>query len=368
MKENIPTTTESANEPENPTDDPYFSFFIPQKNYFATPVLIYINLLVFGAMVFSGVSFFNPEISDLIGWGANVRSFIQQGEYWRLFTSEFVHIGLLHLLFNMYALFYIGFFLEPVIGSINFTIYYLLAGLTGSVASMWWHEFTVSAGASGAIFGMYGLFLALLTTNLISKPEKKNILYSILFFIGYNILSGMSAQGGIDNASHFGGLLAGLIGGYLMFPIEKNKGDRKIISAIGILLIATVWFAGKNKIASLPDPMGKFEKNMTQFSELEKEAIKALQYPEGTPSEIIIEALDKGVDNWKQCQQLVAELKREHLPDHLIDRLTIIDEYVRLRINLYHLYAKALKENSAEYDVEIKQIIDKISEILENLQ
>jgi membrane associated rhomboid family serine protease len=99
---------------------------------------------------------------------------------------------------------------------------YLITGIAASLTSLWWHPATVSIGASGAIFGLYGVFLALLTTKFFPPIFKKSFALSIVVFVGGNLLIGLS--GGIDNAAHLGGLVSGLIAGYLLYPFLKDAG------------------------------------------------------------------------------------------------------------------------------------------------
>jgi rhomboid protease GluP len=108
-------------------------------------------------------------------------------------------------------LLYIGLLLEPYLGKTRFLTAYLISGIAASMTSLWWNDLTISAGASGAIFGMYGVFLALLSTNLLDKSVKKVLFTSIAVFAGYNILNGLKSNSGIDNAAHIGGLISGLI-------------------------------------------------------------------------------------------------------------------------------------------------------------
>jgi rhomboid protease GluP len=180
----------------------FFSLFIPRKNYFITPLLVDLNIAIFILMTLGGASPFSPDIQTLLNWGANVRSLTLNGQWWRIITCCFIHIGIIHLLLNMYALLYIGLLLEPQLGRRRFASAYLLTGIMASVASLCWHENTVSAGASGAIFGMYGVFLALLTTNIIEKTARNTLLISIGIFVGYNLLYG--THGNVDNSAHVG--------------------------------------------------------------------------------------------------------------------------------------------------------------------
>lgn len=187
----------------------------------ATRLLIGLNLLIFIIMVCSGLGFISFSGEELLKWGANYRPLVAEGQYWRLFTCMFLHGGLMHVLFNMYGLFFVGIFLEPLIGSKKYIFAYIITGLLSSLASVWWHPATVSVGASGAIFGMYGVFFALLTLNFFPAQSKRVFLINTGVFIIYNLLYGLA--GGIDNAAHIGGLLSGLLLGYAMYPFLKDK-------------------------------------------------------------------------------------------------------------------------------------------------
>ncbi|HVV56520.1 MAG TPA: rhomboid family intramembrane serine protease [Mucilaginibacter sp.] len=201
------------------------ALIIPQKRLAVTQVLIQINLLVFMLMVFSGLGFMSFNGADLLRLGANYRPAIHKGEYWRLLTNIFLHGGVMHVLMNMYGLFFVGLFLEPVMGRVKYLITYLVCGIAASIASAWWHPATISIGASGAIFGLFGAFLALLTVNVFPATSKKSFLISTSIFIGYNLLFGL--VGGIDNAAHIGGLISGLILGYALYPSLKNTTIQK---------------------------------------------------------------------------------------------------------------------------------------------
>ncbi len=138
--------------------------FKPAKDYFITPIILNINLFIFLLMAMMGVSMVQPDSGSLLTWGANYGPLTLAGEWWRLISSCFLHIGVVHLLMNMYAFLLIGAQLEPRLGKLRFSVAYLLTGIIASGTSLWWHRHTISAGASGAIFGMYGVFLAMLTT------------------------------------------------------------------------------------------------------------------------------------------------------------------------------------------------------------
>jgi rhomboid protease GluP len=346
----------------------FFFLFLPHKGYFITPIIIDINILVFLLMLKSGVSFFSPDIPDLIQWGANFKPLTLNGGWWRLFTSMFLHIGFFHLLMNMYALIFIGILLEPHIGRFRFLVAYLFTGLVSSLTSLYWHDLTVSAGASGAIFGMYGVFLALLTTNFLEKKMQKTFLASIIIFVLYNLANGMKA--GIDNAAHLGGLLSGLIMGYAFYPslLKPENARLKYLSA-GILcfIIALSSFVIYYK---MPDDILKYEKGMESFARLESDALNALQFPPDATKENILNRIQKqGIVLWENNIQLLQKLEQLHLPAKLHERDKMLLHYCRLRKDIYHLFYREVKdEDFEEYKTQIDEYRLQVQSILNQIK
>ncbi|WP_455584424.1 rhomboid family intramembrane serine protease [Bacteroides sp.] len=224
---------------------PFYTMFIPRKGFMATPILIDINVLIFILMAATGVGVFNPTIVGLLQWGADFGPLTLTGDWWRTLTCNFVHVGIFHILMNMYAFLYIGVLLEPLLGVWKTLVSYLLTGLCSAVCSLFWHSELVSAGASGAIFGLYGIFLSLLLFRCIERQARKKLLSSILIFVAFNLLYGI--KGEIDNAAHIGGLLSGLLlGAIYSFDLKrKDKQEKSFISIggeAGILLIYIIGF------------------------------------------------------------------------------------------------------------------------------
>ena len=140
----------------------------------------------------------------------------------------------MHLLLNMYGLFFAALFLEPILGQWKFIIAYLLCGLTASLTSILWHPGTLSVGASGAIFGMYGILTILLLFNKGEPGSKRFLLINSGIFIVINLVMGL--RGGIDNAAHIGGLISGFLIGFIISffikppPIERRyKKKRQMV-------------------------------------------------------------------------------------------------------------------------------------------
>lgn len=346
----------------------FFSVFKPTEGYFVSPILININLLVFVIMLISGVHILLPQNQDLLNWGANFRPMTLEGQWWRLFTACFLHIGILHLLLNMYALLYIGLLLEPYLGKTRFLAAYLISGIAASMISLWWHELTISAGASGAIFGMYGVFLALLTTNLLDKSVKKALLTSIAVFIGYNMLNGLKPDSGIDNAAHIGGLISGIIIGYAFVPSLKQFENKAIkFSTVGALTVALL-ISSFTVYKALPNDIGRYEKELERFVSMESMALEVYNLPEGTPNEkILSEIKDKGLYYWNENIKLIDSFKDLDLPLPIRARNSKLKEYCELRIKSYELIYKAIDEDTDKYENEINEYNQKIELIITEL-
>lgn len=193
----------------------------PKEGYFITPILIYLNMGIFILMVIMGLGFFSFRGQDLLNWGGNFGPLTKEGEWWRLLTSIFLHGGFMHLLSNTIGLLFVGIFLEPLLGRKRYLTVYILTGILASAASIWWYSATISVGASGAIFGLYGVFLALLLAKVYPPDFAKSFLISTAIFVGYNLLMGLT--GGIDNAAHIGGLLSGFVVGLVLVPALKRQ-------------------------------------------------------------------------------------------------------------------------------------------------
>jgi rhomboid protease GluP len=209
-----------------------------------TAGIIGINALVYVAMVVSGVSPFAPNLADLLRWGANSGVQTLTAQPWRILTSNYVHIGLLHIVLNMWCLWNLGALAEQIFDRLTYFLTYTVCGLGGSIASLWWHPMGVGAGASGAIFGMAGaLISALYLGNLPVHPQAmKSTLKSLLSFAGYNLFFGTVVPG-IDNSAHIGGLISGLILGAVLArrltspPDERNSWRNWVFIAAGVILL-----------------------------------------------------------------------------------------------------------------------------------
>ncbi len=342
------------------------SLFKPVEGYFVTPLLLNLNILVFIVMVASGVNIMEPTTDSLIRWGANYSPATLGGQWWRLITNFFLHIGVIHLLLNMYALMYIGFLLEPYLGKMRFFTAYMLAGIVASLASVWWHDITVSAGASGAIFGMYGVFLAMLTTNLIERSSRKPLLVSIAIFVGYNLLSGL--KGGIDNSAHIGGLICGAVIGYAFIPGLKKPENRNLKYRTLALVTVLVLAGSFGFYKSLPNNIGIYEAKMKAFTGNEARALTLYNIPQGAPKDSAALLFRRqGIAYWKSNLILLADVEKLKLPAQIRERNRNLKKYCELRIQSMELMAKATEERTDRYSRQLESCNEQINTLLAQL-
>lgn len=197
-----------------------------------TSGLMIINIIVFILMSLSGGS---ESIENLIRFGANSKILVAQGEWWRLFTASFIHIGFFHILFNMYFFYSLGPIFERLFGSVNFLIIYLVAGIFGNLLSFAFGDpYTVSAGASTSLYGMLGLAIGMMVTYR-NDEIIRSFGASFVSVVVINVIYSLLAPG-VGVYGHLGGFIAGflLVG---IFPIfgRDLASTRRIISLIILL-------------------------------------------------------------------------------------------------------------------------------------
>jgi rhomboid protease GluP len=201
-----------------------------------TYLLLAINIAVFLWMVAHGVSWHNPTREQLVHYGANDAGLVLNGQWYRLVTATFVHIGIIHIATNMWCLWNLGLLGEPLLGPYGIVAVYLLTGVAGNLLSVAWNvthfparvlNLFVGAGASGAVFGIAGILIVLLSNRRLPIPwsELKRLRTSVARFAGINLVIGMStilpvfgSIMRIDNSAHIGGFLFGLALGPGLIP------------------------------------------------------------------------------------------------------------------------------------------------------
>ena len=186
-----------------------------------TTGLIVINIGVFIIFTLLGKS---DDVLFMRQYGAMYEPYVTEGhEYYRLFTSTFLHFGIEHLLNNMVMLGALGFNLEPEIGKVRFLLVYIISGIGGNICSLLLNvslgDVVVSAGASGAVFGLMGALLCAVIRKKgrIGRLNKKGMLILAVF----SIYVGLSEQG-VDNAAHIGGLACGFVLEAMLASVKRR--------------------------------------------------------------------------------------------------------------------------------------------------
>jgi rhomboid protease GluP len=200
----------------------------PGPGFKISPAFAALNILVFLVLAAWNLSFTEYSPASLYWLGANFAPWVEQGQWWRFLTSMFLHFGLMHLLFNTVSLLFLGRILEPMLGYLPFATIYLLTGICGSAASYLFNDTVISAGASGGIFGLFGVFIAVLLTNIMRKDVRDEWLKSVGAILAINLGMGLFLP--VDNAAHLGGLLTGFVLGVIMIPFIKKRLRQLMLS------------------------------------------------------------------------------------------------------------------------------------------
>jgi rhomboid protease GluP len=173
----------------------------------------------------------NPRV--LMQFGMKINFLIIKGEYWRLISSAFIHIGIMHLIFNMYGLYSLGTLVENIYGTKKYVLVYFSAALWGSISSFIFST-NPSAGASGAIFGLLGaiLFWGQKRPKILSTSFGINIIIVLVF----NLINGFTTSG-IDNYAHIGGLIGGFVAGLAAGGYKDKPGLMNLVYFIVLLAL-----------------------------------------------------------------------------------------------------------------------------------
>ncbi len=330
----------------------------------ATYTLIGANVILFVAAALGGAGVVTANPDVLQTWGTNYGPLTTNGEWWRLLSSMFLHFGILHLALNMWALFVGGRLTERLFGSAAFVLIYLTAGLAGSLGSLLWNPAVNSAGASGAIFGIYGAMLAFFLRKDSSIPTAivQQQRASGLVFIGFNLMNGFSHQG-IDNAAHIGGLVAGFTMGLVMArplaPEARIRTNSVKVFGRGIalaLLIVVALFLGVRASPRASAEEQAFRRDMVAMGKLEqsaqsafKDAVAQLQHGTYTPAEFAQRLESDVLPRWTTIQETY---QRDRLPDNskLKPLSDLLADYSDTRLEAFKLFDSGARTGrSADY-------------------
>ncbi len=323
-----------------------------------TPVLVAANVAVFAAMVLLGhASVTNPTAESLIRWGANFGPKTVNGEWWRLLSSMFLHIGIVHLLFNMWVLWQAGPLVERLFGNTAFLVLYVLSGLAGSLASLARTSLVVSAGASGAIFGVYGALLGFLALRRHALPARiaKGLGGGAVLFVGYNVFFGIT-QKGIDLAAHGGGFVVGFLGGLALCWLMTSGGRASWAARIGLVgtcglgLLVAVAFALKGSVADVEAAIARFTPVESRAIDRFNGMIDLYKSEKITGAEAAKIVESEVLPPWRAARERFAALG--HVPAPQRKLVSQMLSYMKLRQEAWEFFAAGVRESDAE---EIRQ-------------
>ena len=319
-----------------------------------TPItsgLILIIIIVFIAMVLAGAGLLHENTTIPLQWGANFGPATQDGQWWRLGSAMFLHFGVIHLVFNSWALWDGGQWAERMYGHGRFALIFLLSGLLGNLASLVYHQGqVVSGGASGAIFGVYGSLISFLwaSRGSVGLPEFRFLFFGASLFILLSLLVGFVVEG-IDNAAHIGGGLTGLLAGFLLLPNVNSTAKRKIM---GGLMLAGYCAA---LVIKIPEPRYLWSEELLLRAEISEFLLKDEQVSQEwsslvQPDNLVSSSFDALAGQLEQevvqhyedsFEQLSSLPHNSHLPS--AGTLETLEAYVEKRRVLSREMAESLK-------------------------
>lgn len=309
-----------------------------------TPVLMAVIAGIFLVMVANGVSLLDPSASDLKRWGADYGPLTTNGQPWRILTALFVHVGLVHLCFNLLLLGFAGILSERLFGHAAFAVLYLLSGIGGAVASLAWHPFYVSGGASGALFGIIGGLAAFRVFHPeVMRGRRDPVLTRFELFLLCSLP--LMTEEGIDLGAHLGGLVTGLVVGCGLFSMPGTATPNArlartvIVVAAGLAVAfgATLALRKVNDLAIEATPLFQLDQ---RSDNLVKNSVEQI---ESGRVERFNELVEKDLlPPWNAARDRLAKLRFSEAQQPVANAML---EYMRLRAESWSLAVTALRTN-----------------------
>jgi membrane associated rhomboid family serine protease len=312
-----------------------------------TPAIAAVNALVFALMLLGDGGLADPE--TVLSWGGNLGTRTTNGEWWRLVTASFVNPGVLALAANLVGFVRVGFILERLVGHLAFAAVYLVAAVMASLVSLALYPVSISVGASGAIFGVYGLLLAVLVAIRMRRSSitvplvmLKRLVLPAGVFVVFNF-----ATAYLPVRAEMVGLLVGFAAGLgvALDVSDAKPNPRRVAYAVGataaIVLLSAMPLRGLadvrpeiNLVLAVEDhTKATYESAMSQFR---KRQISA---------DALAEMIETGIMPPLQAAQARLELL-EHVPDEHQPLVTSAGEYLRLRQESWRLRAEGLRKTN----------------------
>ena len=344
-----------------------------------TLVLVALNIAVFGALLLKGAGAFRTSPELLLRFGANFAPSTQDGEPWRLLAYMFLHYGAVHLGFNLWALWDAGRIVERLYGSVAFLGLFLFAGVCGGLASLWWNgPRAVSAGASAAVFGVYGALFGyvVLRRRAIPREVLGSIGASAAVFIAFSLFIGTVVTG-IDNAAHLGGLAAGFVLGLALAPAPAT-GRRALAQSLAAPVLAAAVVGATWAILPAPAYLQRdqaaAESAMRAFLDREAETVRLartvldpLKRGELTPAVAADRLESEVVPKWDAAHKALSAIKvSEAAP--AAPRLKLMLRYTAVRREMLTELAQGLRHDDATRLANANRLAAESHKLLDDLQ
>lgn len=331
------------------------------KYLIVTPALVAINAVVVGGMLFGAGAIGSPD--TLVTWGASLGTRTTNGEWWRLVTSTFVHTGTLHLLVDVAVLIQLGAVLERLVGRLAFTVVYLSAGVFTGLMNVSSHPVAVSVGASGALFGLYGLLLASLIWQMFQRlrdpepdadqPTESIATIPLITMKRLGVVGAVfvvySALNGLARTAEFTGLVVGLAYGLVLARrvSEKTPNAHHVgAAAVATCVIAVACAMPLRNIADVQPEISRVLATEERTAAAYQSAHDAF-----TRDRITAEALAQLAERTivPQLQTVDAGLQAlEHVPAEHQGLVADAREYLRLRCASWRARAEAIRRTHAK--------------------
>lgn len=356
------------------------ALFNATPHNFVTPTIVFANVAIFVIMlVTSASSPFRMDVAAVLEWGANNGPRTMNGEWWRLFTSMFLHFGIIHLGFNMWVLWNVGQIVERLVGNVGFVLLYVTSGLFGSVASLAWNPATISAGASGAVFGVVGALIGFILLRRDTVPHSviNSIRGSIGAFVMYNLILGFAIPN-IDMAAHIGGFVAGCVCGLICSqPLSPNmtagrvwRNTLGLVAGTACLLIAI--YALPNVPSDNPPAFSsETDRQLKRFLILDGKAINALndlfrERDQGLNGDVLADRVERDVmPLWIECRDRMGIALKNPGPRR--ELLESLREYADVRIQSCRVLAVGFRERNQEKLQQFNQLDQSASKLIQEI-
>jgi len=308
-----------------------------------TPALVGAQVTIFIFMLVGGAGFADPH--TLVDWGGSIGPKTTNGEWWRLATATFVHWGLLHVFVEVAALLQAGLLTERLVGPLAFAVVYTASGLLAGLWGLSAHPVSVSAGAAGAVFGVYGLLLALLVWGLVQRSPLtiplaalKRLWPGAVMFTLYNMVSE-----GIVSESMQAGLVVGFVCGMVMavrVSVHKPPARRVCAALAATMAIVVVSAAPLRGLADVTGEVALVTEAEERTAGAYDAAVERFKVGRLT-AEALAQIADHVVSEMQLLQTRLASL--DHVPMEHEPMLAAASEYLRLREESWRLRAKGLR-------------------------